>query len=308
MKTYTIYGNCQGEALSEILESSPNFKQHYELIKIKPVQLIEPKELDTIFNEVISKVDLLIYQPVSNTFKNDIRYSAINFLKHTKSKCRTISFPSCYFRGYHPELCFLKNSEGQSTQVPLYKSGKFLRICMVHDLNIIKAFVENKSVSEISHQITSEYFYSPQFIAENLQETLTELKNRENNLQTDIILSNFIEKQFQKKKLFHTFNHPSKHVFLYLATCILNFLNMKPHFVNALDPLGSLGFPIYNSTYKHSSFEFLDSYNYQVVDQELEVKAMVEQYYQAYKSMNKEILQEKVFHWNPAMQSLNIFA
>lgn len=300
MKTYTIYANCQGEALSEILDSSPNFKQQYELVKIKPVQLIEPSELDQILAEIVSGVDLLIYQPISAQFNNDSRYSSTNFLKHLKTTCRCISFPSSYFRGYHPELGFLKNDQGKNTAVPIHKSGKLVRFALVHDLNIIKAFVEGKSVTEITNLIERDDFYDPRFLNTVLEDSFSELRKRENSLKVDIIISNFIERRFREQKLFHTFNHPDKSVFLYIAACLLRFMHIKPDFVDSPDPLGNLSFPIYSSTYNSLKFNFPESGKYKIVEWELELVEIVSQYYKAYESLPREILQNRVANWNPA--------
>ena len=151
-KKYTIYANCQGQALARVLNSSQAFREKYQYFQIKPVQEINLDYLNNFINSVIPQIDLFIFQPVSEKYKNYFRYSSKYITSHLKKDCRQLSFPSCYFQGYHPELRPLKDKNGTNISVPIYWNKKILHSTLVHDGNIIAGFCNRKSIIDIKNQ------------------------------------------------------------------------------------------------------------------------------------------------------------
>ena len=125
-----------------------------------------------------------------------------------KPNCLKISFPNSHYKGYNPETTYLKHN------------GIIVkRFCDYHDSNVIKDYLLGKSESDVVSSILDIEYYSNDFIWENAKNSLSELRKRE--MITDIIISDFIEENWTKIKLFHSMNHPTNLVLLEIADRIL---------------------------------------------------------------------------------------
>ena len=292
MKKYTIYANCQGQALAKILNSSKSFSSQYQYIKIKQVQNIDPNELNKLIEEVIPEVDLFIYQPVSEKYNNNLKYSSKYIVKQLKKACRRISFPSCYFRGYYPELRVVKNENNRSIDIRFKVNGESLLSILVHDVNIIKGFVEKKSIEEIKNNFINEDFYDKSFLDKTLNQTLLALESRENDLDIDVKISSFIKDNFRTKRLFHTFNHPTNVLFKYIAERILEFLSIESNFKYLPDSLDHASFPVYQSTYKKLRLNFKNLPRHNIRGHFIKLEDVIKNYIEFYKTIPTEILQK----------------
>ena len=107
MKKITIIGNCQANALSKFLLSNSSFSSNYEYIETKPIFLMNEDELNYLYVYILPILDLVIIQPISDEYNNNIKYSTKTILNNTKFDCISIIFNSLYFDFYHPFLCYL---------------------------------------------------------------------------------------------------------------------------------------------------------------------------------------------------------
>ena len=293
-KKYTIYANCQGQALARVLNSSQAFREKYQYFQIKPVQEINLDYLNNFINSVIPQIDLFIFQPVSEKYKNYFRYSSKYITSHLKKDCRQLSFPSCYFQGYHPELRTLKDKNGTNISVPIYWNKKILHSTLVHDGNIIAGFCNRKSIIDIKNQFLYPDFYSKNFLESNLFKTLKTLSSRERTQNIDIGISLFMDNNFKGQRLYHTMNHPQKLVFQYLAECILDILQIEKDIKSIPDVLGHQTYPIYESTYKKLGLQFKNIPQYHIRQQSLEIEDVIKQYFEFYKTIPMEILRNNI--------------
>jgi hypothetical protein len=104
MKKYTVYGNCQARVIPSVLNSSKVFKSQFQYVDVKAVHTITPEELDYYIEVLLPQLDLFIFQPVSKKYNNNEKYSTEFLLSKLNSDAISISFPSCYFTGYTPEI------------------------------------------------------------------------------------------------------------------------------------------------------------------------------------------------------------
>ena len=265
-KKYTIYGNCQGQALARFLNASDSFNMQYQYIKTKSVQNISSKDLDTFIKEIIPVVDLLIYQPVSTTYKNNPKYSSNYIVENLNSQARSLSFPSCYFRGYHPELVSLKSYaagiQPSKSEIKLDVNSQKVS-SLVHDINIVQGFLEQKTPLEIKEQFLDQDFYTNSLLVNLLDLTFLSLQKRENNLNLDIKISGFIRDNYKNYRLFHSFNHPSNQIISYIAERIFECLDIplrKLEFEIIPNLLSRINFPVYKSTDKNLNLRFEESF------------------------------------------------
>ena len=68
MKNYTIYGNCQGGALAEVLSRKNCFANEYHHTVLPAVQELTPNDAEQVYKE-IADADLIIAQPVGEGFR-----------------------------------------------------------------------------------------------------------------------------------------------------------------------------------------------------------------------------------------------
>jgi tetratricopeptide (TPR) repeat protein len=250
-KKCIIFANCQSSLIAEYLSKSSHFSQEFVIQKYPVHLLMERKSI--IPPQILKQAKLFIFQPVKNTHGN---LSSDFILQQLPDNCRCISFPSLYFGGYFPQYC--KNPVNKKIK-PNYPFG----IIPHGDKNIISLLAEDKSVAEITKILSNPDFYSAEYLSTNLYNTLAELENRESQL--SIKVSNFLRQHYQKYYLFHTQNHPTDIVGIYIVNQILKLLN----FPDLGDPLSfksptrgildNFQIPLYPSVIKHLELTFANN-------------------------------------------------
>ncbi|WP_285164759.1 WcbI family polysaccharide biosynthesis putative acetyltransferase [Shewanella goraebulensis] len=239
MKTFTVLGNCQAAPLADILMRQPSFAAHYQYIKMpKPAYMLQQADYESVKN-VLEQIDLFIHQDISNAFGPRFNTSHLKTLMKPGSE--TISFPSIYFTGYHPEICYLRHIDKKANEFSDY-----------HDQNLIQRYIEQPETAyeKSNKAINDPTYYSEQFINKNAADSLTELKRREEKL--DIRLSDFIEQHWKEELLFFSMNHPSRTVLNELTRRVITKLSLEENaIIGKFQHLNESSLPIYASVLKH---------------------------------------------------------
>lgn len=208
-KTFTVLGNCQTVAIADHLLSSKDFSKEYELIRTPPVHTLTKEMQKQHFNE-IKNLDLVLTQPITDK----TRFPLLNndVIKNIEKK-HIITFPSAYYSGYFPT----------------YESVDFASGSMnnVHDFLVMASFLENKTIEETLILKENLNTLPDNFLLNQHINSIASLHRRELNSNSDVTLSSFIIKNFQKYKLFHTFNHPSNITINYLSNELLKILEKE---------------------------------------------------------------------------------
>jgi tetratricopeptide (TPR) repeat protein len=249
-KICIIYANCQNKLIGEYLNQSSVFNQEYQIHRF-PVHLLMEQQ-STVPTELLQQAKLFIYQPVKTTHGD----RASDFiLQQLPDDCRCISFPSLYFGGYFPQYC--KNPVNK-----IIKPNHPFGIFPYGDKNIISLLAENKSETEIIEILSNPDFYSAEYLLANLHNTLAELERRESEL--SIKVSSFLREHYRQYYLFHTSNHPTDIIGIYIVNQILELLNF-PSLGNPLafnNPtrgiLDGIQIPLYPSVIKHLNLTFVN--------------------------------------------------
>jgi hypothetical protein len=299
MKNYTVIGNCQAEPLSQFLNTNKNFTNIYKYIPLKAIFIMNEKELDNLYLNTLNTLDLIIIQPISDNYRDNYKYSTKSILENTKKECIKIIIPSLYFDFYHPYL--------------IYINGK-TKPFDYHDKNILEAYIENKknnitNITQLITNITDKYSNivscnnesDDDYLNNLFYKNISNLIKRENNYYEYKFLENihfiyssqFITDKYKEQLLFYTMNHPTKYLFQYISTAILNILKIKiEEYPGNLDPLKSLIMPVYSTLQKKVYFQVNHYQNFQHYDMIFNNSNIIKQYVEEYENtdINKLIL------------------
>jgi hypothetical protein len=264
MKFYSVYGNCQGMILAEFLNNNPVFKNLFHYIPLTPCNLINDAEIEDFIKNAVKKLDLFIYIPISDDYRNDFKFSSNYFLSQLSPECIKISFPSLYYNVYDRQMTYLTDEKGNRVRIPSEYHDKIL-IKMYMTYNHLKnEEIFQKYIENINNY---ENFSKPE-LEEAATSNYRELKRRENLLIEDkrnnyvLRIADFIFENYQNQRLFYTLNHPSKFVYLHLREQLFRHLrieNVKADFNPLLDPHTDFMFGIFPPVRKYLELSFEDN-------------------------------------------------
>lgn len=279
-----LYGNCQIYPLSVLLACNTEFRKTYKIIRLKPVFALEASDLKDL-ERVCKEVDLFIYQPVREGYRGYLEFGT-NYLKSLlKPEAVAISFPSLYFKGYNPEMVYLRESNSRDLLISPF--GGY------HNRNIFDMFLKGYNKRDIVNFLSERQAISKSYISKEIETTFNELKSREEKFSVDIRISNYIEKNWKKKRLFWTFNHPSNELLIYIADSILqrvcidsckykvNFLSLR---LLSTELLGRVYFSIHPGIHSHFNLKFLNPSLYSAEGNKISHENVVKIYFDLYMS------------------------
>jgi hypothetical protein len=83
-------------------------------------------------------------------------------------------------------------------------------------------------------------------------------------------------------------------LFIYLGKAILDFLTIKDEITFFKDPLEHTVYPIYKSHYQNLKFEFDNSINYKIQNQDYLPQDIIKKYLDYYHQIPKEAISNKI--------------
>ena len=215
IQNIVIYSNCQGKGISYFLkkvipESKITIIENYDIIKNK-------KSIDT---SILEKADLFIYQPISenhNIYSTSINVKN-NIMNYLKSDCIKISFPYIYNDSLWIIIppAIIDNYIGNYNEYNKY----------INTLPIEKLKSEGKTLDEIIE------LYGNNKINFNYKERYDNSMKilREKEELCDVIVSDYIEENIRREKLFFTQNHPTTSIFIHCVNQIMDLLKIDHKF------------------------------------------------------------------------------
>lgn len=241
MKNISAYGNCQISTFLSFLNNNPAFGKNFQYYPLTVCHLISETEIDNFIKNDAEKIDLFIYVPVSDNYRDNYKFSSNFLISHLRSDCIIIVYPVLYYPAYDPQWTYLTDESGNRISVPHDYHDKFL----------IKIFIENRHLT--NEEIFLKYLAfikNPEnFNRTEIQNAVLsyyrELKRREDLLDKDkknhfiIRVADFIDKNYKTQRLFYTFHHPSKNLYLYMRQQLFGYMDIKtnePDFNPDWDP------------------------------------------------------------------------
>lgn len=209
MKKLVFYTNCQCSGLDYFIQKDIN---NIETTHIENYRLIKNKNQIPI--DILKQADIFIYQPIDKKhgiYSTDTSVEN-NILSYLSPNCTIISFPYIY----NSSLWILippANIDGYI--------GNYLDIDKyINRESIEKLKVKGYSLNEVIELYSNgliDFDYENRF-----NKSIEILKEKEE--MCDIKISEFIEKNIRKHKLFLTQNHPTTCVFVHCVNQILSIL------------------------------------------------------------------------------------
>ncbi len=249
-KIATVYGNCQVPYIVRFLSRTKEFTDVYILLSIPPIHTLTEEKEKGFEKGVLGWVKLFIFQNIREDNIFSRKLSSTRIMELLSRGCKKVAIPNVFFKGYFPQLCSNPNNP--------FVGSKYNRegIFPYGDINIKSMLEEGMTSEEIFNCLKKENFYDTQRVREEVEKSIRELCEREK--ECDVVISDFIEKNYKKKRLFFVPNHPTNVVIRELSRRILSFLGYGQYAMNIqnIPENNNLEIPIYPSVAKGLGLEF----------------------------------------------------
>ncbi len=264
-KLSAVYANCQNLKIAETMGTEINFAKEYYMLSIPPVFAVSNKWMQ-IIRKLFGFLDLLIYQHISWENKFNAVLSSDYMLSACKESCEKVCIPNMYFTGYFLQYC--KNEYEYTYQ------NKDIGHYGDTNLNEIYADGSKEALKNVNLFIDNKLYenkYSKEECEKMVELSLNNLREREKCC--DIIISDFIEKNYKKTYLFYTVDHPTNALYIEMVKRILKYIGFENVQVNMdnIYPHNGIEIPIYPSVFKNLGLQFEKSkYNFNLLLDEAE--------------------------------------
>lgn len=194
-----LHANCQGDALKQLLEASPDFNAKFTITHLR--NYVE-KDLE---QGLLDASGLFLHQYLVEKWG---AISTSQVLKRLPSSTPNLCIPNCCFMGYWPTWA-------DGPQIPGF-TDTLLE-------NLLRRNLEQKALLKLYQQASPELVGNVEQIAET---SLRTERNKEKH--TPIKYVDWIEERWRNQPVFLTFNHPGVPLLVHVAQQILQYLGMAP--------------------------------------------------------------------------------
>lgn len=263
-----IFGNCQADAISGLLETHRPFTDAYDIVPIKPVYLMTAEEKAAV-SELMPTIDLFVAQPVGPDY---LAPGTLGLKALLPKSARTLLMPVAWFNAYNPDMQWLRKKDGTLLSGPY---GNY------HSTIIVDAYKAGWSIGRAVDAFNGHTTRTD--AAENLAANFAELRRRETIL--DITISHEIERTFRSRHLFSTVNHPNLYLQDYVTDRILEHIAVDPLPESARDrrdPLGDVIWPVTENRSRALDLEFRAP-DFIVKGASVSIRTFVEESYKFYR-------------------------
>ena len=201
---FTVIGNCQSGPMANLMMA---LAPCLEWLRVKPIHLLKVDGLPY-FDSTISESEVVIHQPIGSSFGD----FGIDSVKKRFPDKHYLSFPSLYFRGYHPWMMYLRKPNGGTLKGP---------VSDYHDERIVKSYINGCSVYEAVQSLVN-----VELDSSFIDEEFARLDERACESKLDAHTVQYLRSHYRSRKLFHVMNHPVNEVMIDIATQLLDRLSL----------------------------------------------------------------------------------
>jgi hypothetical protein len=246
-----LYGNCQCQGLVFLLRYFyASISVEVEFSHIENYTLI--KKSLPIDEQVLQQADIFIYQPIDKVhgpYSTDRTYQG-NILSLLSKNCRQISFPYIYNSAL---WAFIPPADIDSFIGGFGETMRYINKEPLEDL-FRSGFTLKQAITRFKRK-KIEFNHADRF--KKCQDTL-----KKKELLCDVTISDYIESNIRKKRLFLTQNHPTTPIFVECANQIISLLGyskvlLESDFENNIAGF-SKGWPFSDADLDYWKFDFKD--------------------------------------------------
>lgn len=209
---YSIYGNCQADALSVLLHQSPKFCRRYQLARLPACFLITEDEARDWAATHAPEVRLLITQKLRKGWREGKEVFDTDWLAaRCAPNARRFQWSDMHYAAYEPHMTY---------PVTFYRLPPTDYVNLLHLLTF---------AGGLDWQRLAPFYSDPTLFPQTLvqaahERDLAELARREAGCNVQI--APFIAERWRSERLFLTFNHPGRAVMRHAANQILAGVNV----------------------------------------------------------------------------------
>ncbi len=218
MTNILFYGNCQVGAVKHMLDKIIE-DYHIEMILCYATDISKDN-----FIKSIKNADIIITQPININYRNTDYLDTEFLLKHCNMDTKIIIFPSIFFDLYYFDMTYLHLNNNSLLKEPSdYHYNKMIEVYKYNNSG------EDDYIEKYVDNIEYKSKYELEKIADDsIQELIKREKKMLDYLNIHdchlISVSDYIQKNYKKKLLFYSMNHPTKWLFHYVCENIVDYL------------------------------------------------------------------------------------
>jgi Polysaccharide biosynthesis enzyme WcbI len=227
-----VFGNCQADAMRQLLDRSPAFAERYRTLAIPAVHNMTPLER-RLLDRLLPKLGLVVAQPVSRDYRG-LRLGTDQIAAQA-SRARVVRWPALYLDAHRPFHVSVHPRPREAVEAPLVD---------YHDLRALAA-AHRGLPFELAADWIAGYEPPADYVRANASRAAEQLERREQPC--DVQMHDYLagpEKRYATG--FHTVNHPTTAVLDRIARGIHAELGLEyaPDLPAGWEPLGHLRAPV----------------------------------------------------------------
>jgi Polysaccharide biosynthesis enzyme WcbI len=239
-----IIGNCQAQALEIMLSTNEAFTDRFELVSFPAVHEM-PEAMVPELHRVIADASVVIPQRIDDGYRGGLGLGT-ETLARLAGSATVVRWPSVFWAGYFPDLCYLRDAAGQPVV-----DGPF----DYHDRAILQAYASGVDVAGTCRLLEDPERASNALVS--ARSATAELDARGKDC--DIHITSFIADHFREELLFFTLNHPANLLLGFIAQQITEFIGIPGRVEPGQIPdevLGSTFYPLHTNHVRALALRF----------------------------------------------------
>lgn len=220
----SVYGNCQADSLLRVLLQSPSFKARFQPAAIPPCFIVSAAQMRVWAETKAAEVRVLIHQKLRANWRNDEVFDTQWLRAQAAAATLVMDWSDMYYRAWEPHMVY-------PVTMPRIPPSDYI--------NLLHVLVH---VHGLPWQRVMEFYTDPgifpgQLVSGMHGSSIMTLAEREN--ECAIRISSYLHDHWRQRRLFQTFNHPSRPVMLHAARQVLSRLGID----DDLPETGAYAFP-----------------------------------------------------------------
>lgn len=208
---FTVYGNCQADALAKVLRQSPGFAATFGLAGLAPCFSIKEPALQAWAQDQAAEVGLIITQKLRKGWRKAEVFDTDWLESHLPESATRLHWSDMYYKGYAPQVAY-------PLSFPRRPPSDYINI--LHLLT----FAHGRPFTDLFPFYTDPGIFPVALVEAIHKEALDSLAAREEGC--DIRIAPYIARHWREERLFETFNHPRRPVLRHAAQQVLDRLGL----------------------------------------------------------------------------------